>query len=133
MRVFRLGRLFKLFKSLKTLKIIYSTVVETLSAIMNVGLLMFLTVMIYAVVGIALFGSVKHSGPMNKRLNFGNFLNAFMTLIRICTGEGWNDLMYALSARNSHYHSCEEDPVSYIKYVENGYEPNSCGANYLVT
>ena len=92
---------------------------------------MFLTVMIYAVGGISLFASVKHVAPMNKRLNFGSFVNAFMTLIRICTGEGWNDLMYALSSENTEYNSCSDD--SYGAYAANDFEEISCGANQYLT
>jgi hypothetical protein len=53
-------RLFKLFKNLKTLQIIFMTVINTLPSILNVGLLMFLIVFIYAVLGITLFATVKN-------------------------------------------------------------------------
>jgi hypothetical protein len=58
---------------------------------------MFLIIYIYAVIGINLFGEVKIITPMTTRLNFMNVFNAIITLFRVATGEGWNDLMDVLS------------------------------------
>ena len=99
---------------------------------MNVGLLMFLIAFIYTVVGINLFAHVKSQEPMNRRLNFTSFPNGFMTLIGICTGDGWDILMEVLSAKNTILHACEEDNT-YAAYAANNFEPVGCGANQLIT
>jgi hypothetical protein len=99
---------------------------------MNVGLLMFLIVFIYAVLGINLFSHVKSQDPMSKRDNFRSFPNAFMDLIVASTGEGWNEMMEVLSAKNTMLHECKEEH-SYEDYAANGYEPVGCGANKLIT
>jgi hypothetical protein len=96
------------------------TVINTLPSILNVGLLMFLIVFIYAVLGMNLFATVKNQAPMNKRLNFECFPSAFVTLIRICTGEAWSDLMEVLSRPASAYNECKMNPT-FTDYKENGY------------
>lgn len=95
-RTLRISRVFKLFRGLKILKVIHSTFMNSLSSLLNVGSLMFLFIFIYAVIGTNMFAEVKLKSPMHERLNFMSFPNAFITLIRAATGEGWNDLMDAL-------------------------------------
>jgi len=103
---------------------------QTLPSIMNIGLLMFLIIFIYAVLGINLFATVKPAPPMNKRLNFDNFSNAFMTLIRICTGECWNDLMEVLSRQQTPMHFCVTGEQSYTAYMAAGYKAQGCGVPF---
>lgn len=59
---------------------------------MNIGSLMLLCILIYSLFGINLFGQVKQNSPMNEHINFESLENAFIVLIRVATGEGWNDL-----------------------------------------
>lgn len=130
LRTFRIGRMFKLFSKLKQLQIIFTTFINTLSSILNVGALMMLLIYIYSVIGVNVFAQVKWSWPMHERLNFMNTPNALLTLIRVATGEGWNDLMNALGKPKSYLHDCE--PVfSWKDYKEAG-EPLACG-DYKIT
>ena len=69
---------------------------------------------------------------MNKRLNFNNFSNAFITLIRICTGEAWNDLMHVLCMKGTALHNCSENPT-YQEYEDAGFEPQGCGVQEQLT
>jgi hypothetical protein len=73
-----------------------TTFYNTFSSLVNVGFLMLLIIYVYAVIGVHMFAPVKLNGPMNDRLNFQTVGNAFVALIRVATGEGWNDLMEAL-------------------------------------
>ena len=91
---------------------------------------MMLLIYIYSVIGVNVFAQVKWSWPMHERLNFMNTPNALLTLIRVATGEGWNDLMNALGKPKSYLHDCE--PVfSWKDYKEAG-EPLACG-DYKIT
>jgi len=67
-----------------------------MGSLINLGYLMGLIIFVYAVLGVFLFGNIKVNYPMTHRLNFQNCFNAFVTLIRMCTGENWNELMNAL-------------------------------------
>jgi len=92
--------MFKLFRNLKKLQIIFTTFLNTLSSLINVGGLMLLIMYIYPVIGINLFADIKQHAPMHSRLNFDGIFNAYITLFRVATGEGWNDLMDVLSIGN---------------------------------
>lgn len=71
---------------------------------MNIVSLMLLFIFIYSVIGVNLFGSIMHSGPMSNYITFENVGKAFVVLIRVATGESWNDLMNALSLKYSASH-----------------------------
>jgi hypothetical protein len=58
-RTLRVGRILKLFRNLKQLQIIFTTFINSLSSLINVGSLMFLIIYIYAVIGISLFSDIK--------------------------------------------------------------------------
>jgi hypothetical protein len=102
------------------MKVIFATFFNTLNALMNVGGLLFLIIYIYAVIGINLFGDIKMKPPMHERLNFQSVWSSFFTLIRVATGEAWNDLMDALSKGKTIDNDCIEGP-SYDDYVNAGY------------
>lgn len=59
----------------------------TLPSLANIGGLMFLLIMIYAILGVYLFSTVKLSGELNHHANFQSINAAFITLIRVLTGE----------------------------------------------
>ena len=69
-RTIRLGRTVYKFKQLKQLQIIFSTFLNTLSSLANVGSLMFLIIYIYSIIAVNLFGDVKLDSPLHKNLNF---------------------------------------------------------------
>ena len=58
-RALRIGRILKLFRNLKSLQVVFSTFINTLPALMNVGGLMFLIMYIFAVIGMNLFAKIK--------------------------------------------------------------------------
>jgi len=125
-RTLKMGRLVKLMNSLKRMQIIYFTFMNTFSSMMNVGGLMFLIIYIYAIFGMNFFADIKMSGPMNERLSFMSVFTSFVTLIRVTTGENWNELMNALSKQNSQGHSCIENPT-YADLKANFYAQVGCG------
>lgn len=50
--------------------------------------------MSYALIGVILFGTVKHGVAINSRANFQGSINAMIMLFRITTGEDWNKVMH---------------------------------------
>ena len=65
---------------------------------------MLLFIFIYSIIGVNLFATIMHNGPMSKFINFESVGTAFIVLIRVATGESWNDLMSALSEEYSITH-----------------------------
>jgi hypothetical protein len=44
----------------------------------------------YSVLGMILFGTQMRTGLMNDWMNFENFINSFMMLFVVTTGDSWN-------------------------------------------
>lgn len=55
---------------------------QSLPALANVGGVMLLFFFIYAIIGMNLFGSIKHGDFLNRQANFENFPNAMLVLMR---------------------------------------------------
>ena len=87
-RVLRILRLLK--RGGRNLYMIFNTFVITFKSLINIGSLLLLIIYTYAVVGMFIFGTNKRSGIMNSYINFESFINAFITLFTVTTGDSWN-------------------------------------------
>ena len=92
-RVIRMIRIFKLFSKFPRLVQLGQTVWFSLPALYNVTLLMVLEYFIFSILGMALFGKVKHGFYMTNHGNYETFTSAMVTLFREMTGENWNGIM----------------------------------------
>ena len=63
------------------------------------GTLLFIVVFIYAIIGMTLFGNIKHQGSINDMENFEDFGNSMLLLFRLSTGAGWDDVLESLSVK----------------------------------
>ena len=131
-RAFRVGRVLKLFSKLKQLQGIFQTVLGTLAALMNVGMLMLLIIYMFAIVGVEFFGDIKLNPPMTKLMNFQTMPKAFLTLFTVATGDGWDLLLQAISMKKSAINNCIENPT-YQDYVDNGKQTIGCGSPRFAT
>ena len=87
---FRLLRLLRVLKLLHTFPTLAAVTQSLLNAFTSVGyvMLMFIVInFVLATSGMTLF-------RRNDKQNFGSFVGAMMTIWRIETGDGWNDIMY---------------------------------------
>lgn len=89
-RSFRIIRIFKIISSSNHLKVIIATFLNILPSLINVVSLLFLLLLIYAVLGMNLFASVKFHGGINEEVNFRSFGLSLMLLMRCATGENWS-------------------------------------------
>lgn len=96
-RVFRMFRIFRIIKSAKSLRQLITTLVFSLPALYNVGVLLVLVLFIFASAGMALFGNVRFGDNLNEHANFRSFQASMITLYRISTGESWNAIMHDCS------------------------------------
>lgn len=76
-------------------KLLFALIVS-LPALFNIGALLALITFIYAIIGMALFGHVVHSGAINEMVNFETFGRSMLLLFRLMTGAGWNDILNPL-------------------------------------
>ena len=103
LRVFRFARIFRLIPKAKTLKRLFETLYYSLPALGNVGSVLCLFFFIYAVMGMSLFGKVKHGETLNRHANFESFFGSVLVLFRMSTGESWNGIMHDTMVRTRCY------------------------------
>lgn len=95
-RVFRIGRLLRFFHKATSIKRLVFSLLVSLSALFNVGAILFLVMFIYALTGMSFFGHVKKTGALNDVVNFETFLNSMLLIFRLITAAGWNDVLEPL-------------------------------------
>ena len=76
-------------------KLLFALIVS-LPALFNIGALLALITFIYAIIGMTLFGHVKHAGALNDQVNFETFGRSMQLLFRLTTSAGWNDVLEPL-------------------------------------
>jgi hypothetical protein len=127
-RSFRIIKIFYIFKKNKTLRSSLMTLMISLPAMINIGSLLLLMNLIYSVLGVYLFAQVMPTpGLIDEQTNFQTVGRAFITLIRVMTGEEWPKLMEALSREYSASYQCVQNPT-YEDYRANNYNPVGCGS-----
>lgn len=89
----RIIRLFKLTKFVKKGTMIFDVLQISIPYLLNMIFLMAIFITIYAVLGMSIFPYIKHRGGISSNANFSKFSLGFMTLLRVTTGDGWNDLI----------------------------------------
>uniref|UniRef100_A0A915PYJ4 Voltage-dependent L-type calcium channel subunit alpha n=1 Tax=Setaria digitata TaxID=48799 RepID=A0A915PYJ4_9BILA len=96
LRSARLLRIFKVTKYWTSLRNLVSSLLNSLRSIMSLLLLLFLFIVIFALLGMQVFGGKFNFNPMNPkpRANFDTFIQALLTVFQILTGEDWNTVMY---------------------------------------
>lgn len=88
-RTLRVGRLLRLIKGARSLKMLFDTVVQIIPSLFNIGILLFLILFIYSIVGMSLFAFIKYDDGINPQVNFQTFSNSLLLLFRVSTGENW--------------------------------------------
>lgn len=93
-RIFRIGRVLRLIKAAKGIRKLLFALVISLPALLNIGMLLFLIMYIYAIICMSTFQNVKITGVFDEDVvNFKTFLNSFLLLFRLSTAAGWNDVL----------------------------------------
>lgn len=102
------------------------TFFASLPSMANIGSLLLIIILIYAILGVNLFAEVKLNGSLDEFANFQTLGTAFLTLIRVMTGEEWPKIMEALSRKHSPQYQCIDNP-SYQDFAENNNQAIGCG------
>lgn len=93
LRTFRLMRVFKLMRSWNSLNVIITNILKSLPRIGPFTVVLLLFMMIYALIGMQLFGGKFGTGDDLPRTNYDTLLWSFVTTFQILTGENWNEVM----------------------------------------
>ncbi|XP_067031224.1 sodium channel protein 1 brain-like [Acropora muricata] len=119
-RVFRLGRLLRFFEGAKGVRRLLFTLVKSLPGLVNIAMLLFLIIFIYAIIGMSSFGYVKKTNGITDVVNFETFGSSILLLFRVGTAAGWNTILDPLMVTPP---DCNEEPA--------GGGPGDCGNRIL--
>ncbi|GIY71696.1 muscle calcium channel subunit alpha-1 [Caerostris darwini] len=96
LRCVRLLRIFKVTKYWTSLCNLVASLINSVRSIASLLLLLFLFIMIFALLGMQVFGGRFNYKNLEEkpRHNFDSFVQALLTVFQILTGEDWNEVMY---------------------------------------
>ncbi|KAJ3583219.1 hypothetical protein NHX12_034190 [Muraenolepis orangiensis] len=95
LRCVRLLRIFKVTRHWTALSNLVASLLNSMKSIASLLLLLFLFLIIFALLGMQLFGGkFNFDETQTKRSTFDAFPQALLTCFQILTGEDWNEVMY---------------------------------------
>ncbi|XP_053098400.1 calcium channel, voltage-dependent, L type, alpha 1D subunit, a isoform X4 [Pangasianodon hypophthalmus] len=95
LRCVRLMRIFKVTRRWASLSNLVASLLNSMKSIASLLLLLFLFIIIFALLGMQVFGGKFNFDTIHKkRSSFDNFPQALLTVFQILTGEDWNQVMY---------------------------------------
>lgn len=96
LRCVRLLRIFKVTKYWRSLSNLVASLLNSIQSIASLLLLLFLFIVIFALLGMQVFGGKFNFEPTEDkpRSNFDSFWQSLLTVFQILTGEDWNTVMY---------------------------------------
>ncbi|KAI1886655.1 hypothetical protein AGOR_G00198040 [Albula goreensis] len=94
LRALRLLRIFKVTKYWASLRNLVVSLLNSMKSIISLLFLLFLFIVVFALLGMQLFGGQFNFEKGTPPTNFDTFPAAIMTVFQILTGEDWNVVMY---------------------------------------
>ncbi|KAM8795890.1 voltage-dependent L-type calcium channel subunit alpha-1S [Eudromia elegans] len=95
LRCIRLLRIFKITRYWTSLSNLVASLLNSVRSIASLLLLLFLFIIVFALLGMQLFGGKYDFENMDVlRSTFDNFPQALISVFQILTGEDWNSIMY---------------------------------------
>ncbi|NXE90543.1 SCN5A protein, partial [Menura novaehollandiae] len=101
LRLARIGRILRLIRKARGIRTLLFALLMSLPALVNIGLLLFLIMFIYAIVGMANFACLRWEGGIDDIFNFQTFCGSILCLFQITTSAGWDGLLVPLLKEDS--------------------------------
>ncbi|OPJ85261.1 hypothetical protein AV530_011713 [Patagioenas fasciata monilis] len=95
-RLARIGRILRLIRKARGIRTLLFALLMSLPALFNIGLLLFLVMFIFAIVGMTNFACVAWEGGIDNLFNFQTFDSSMLCLFQITTSAGWDGLLVPL-------------------------------------
>ncbi|XP_069877713.1 sodium channel protein type 7 subunit alpha [Dipodomys merriami] len=105
--------------------------VLSLPALLNIGLLIFLVMFIYAIFGMYNFAYVKKEAGINDVSNFETFGSSMLCLFQVTILAGWDGMLQAIF--NSEWSDCDPDKINPGTQVKGDCGNPSVGIFYFVS
>ncbi|NWI79640.1 SCN5A protein, partial [Dryoscopus gambensis] len=93
LRLARIGRILRIIRKAKGIRTLLFALLMSLPALVNIGLLLFLIMFIYAIVGMANFACLRLEDGIDNIFNFQTFCGSILCLFQITTSAGWDSLL----------------------------------------
>ncbi|NWY30452.1 SCN5A protein, partial [Pheucticus melanocephalus] len=90
LRLARVGRILRIVRKARGIRTLLFALLMSLPALVNIGLLLFLIMFIYAIVGMANFACLPEDGGIDDIFNFQTFCGSILCLFQITTSAGWD-------------------------------------------
>ncbi|XP_031638409.1 voltage-dependent calcium channel type A subunit alpha-1-like isoform X2 [Contarinia nasturtii] len=104
LRALRLLRIFKVTKYWSSLRNLVISLLNSMRSIISLLFLLFLFIMIFAMLGMQIFGGAFNFDSGTPAANFDTFGTSLLTVFQILTGEDWNEVMYqGIVSQKSYY------------------------------
>ncbi|CAG8581095.1 8980_t:CDS:10 [Paraglomus occultum] len=124
-KLFLVGIAFKIVQKSDSLNQLFKNMAASLPSIFNLFAVWFVIFCIYAIMFMEIFGLTKFGQNGSPHVNFRNFWNAMLTLVRMSTGEGWNQIMHDFAVEppdcvdNKSYllSDCGSEPWAYFLFI----------------
>ncbi|XP_053915552.1 sodium channel protein type 5 subunit alpha isoform X3 [Cuculus canorus] len=98
-RLTRIGRILRLIRKARGIRTLLFALLMSLPALFNIGLLLFLIMFIYAIVGMTNFACLGWEGGIDNLFNFQTFVSSMLCLFQITTSAGWDGLLVPLFSK----------------------------------
>ncbi|KAG0268944.1 calcium channel protein [Actinomortierella ambigua] len=95
--------------SLNQLFMTMASSLRSIGSLLGVWLVVFT---VYGIMFVEVFGLTKYGENGGKHVNFRTFTSALLMMVRMSTGEGWNDLMHAFTVEKP---LCVNQPDNYLE------------------
>ncbi|KAH9505340.1 hypothetical protein Btru_058406 [Bulinus truncatus] len=94
LRALRLLRIFKVTRYWSSLRNLVISLLSSMRSILSLLFLLFLFIIVFALLGMQLFGGEMNFDEGRPSAHFDTFPIALLTVFQILTGEDWNEVMY---------------------------------------
>ena len=128
LRAFRIVKVLRLLSGLGKLSQLIDTLLNIIPRVYSIILLISIFLIIYANIGMNIFGTIVHRKYINSENNFEDFFSSIVVLFTIMTGDNWNKIMNELA-----YHDCRNSSSEIYSKDPYCYEYNvTCYDNYMI-
>jgi len=102
LRVPRMIRMARVTRVIKRLQPLANTILVSFKQLVYICFLLAALLIMYAYMGMNLFGRVKHQTYINEHNNFESFGNALQLVFALATGENWTSYMFECQITEPH-------------------------------
>lgn len=97
LRIVRILRTIRLLRKKRGIDKLLHTLMFSLPMVLNIFTLLIMFYYVYAIFGCYIFGEIPNDDIIDDYINFRNFSYSIMTLYKVSTADGWEDIMMRIS------------------------------------